>query len=335
VGISAQDEQIRHHKTSFDEYTASVVEKLTISNRHGLVQYTGWDKDTLAVRISIWVEAPNEGIAAEVHDQINISQNPAGKTLSYSTFFSQDFFSNYNFGVDYHIFGPQNLELEILNRFGNIMVEEYAGIVTITGEYGHLKIAKFRKAISGAVIQITNGDLAIGDLINAEIIHKNGQFELGSVADLSLTTDFSSASIHSIENLKLSATTSKLNIEQAGSVDIKTKHSDIVISNIQQKGFIESAQGSVTIKSIDASVKELTISGDHCPIEVNINNKLPFNLHGLVTNGQFFYPENKKIRTYKENNTLSFSRESSSKNKPVPNLIIFNQNSDIQLIVNQ
>ncbi len=333
VGISAQSEGTRHHKTRFDEYTASGIEKLTVNNRHGSIQYTGWDKDTLAVRISIWVEAPSSGIAAEVHDLIDISQQPTHKTLNYSTVFSQDFFSNYNFGIDYHIFGPKELELEILNRLGNINIEEYWGKITITGEYGHLKIARYREPIPKAIIQITNGDLDIGDLIKAEIIHENGQLKLGSAIELSLTTDFSTAQIHSIENLMLTATTSHMNIGQAGSVNIDAKHTDIIISNIHQHGFIESDRGSLDIQSIKSDLEELTISGDHCPIQIHIADKLSFNLHGEVTNGQFFYPENKKIRIYRENNTLSFSRESSSRNNPAPNLIVFTENSDIQLIV--
>ena len=335
VGISAQSQLTRHHKTRFDEYSASAIDKLTVGNRHGEVRYTGWEKDTLAVRISIWVEAPNSDIAAEVHDQIDISLRPAGKTLDYNTVFSQDFFSNYNFGINYHIFGPKELELEILNRLGNINIEEYCGTATITGEYGHLKIAKCHKAIPKAMIQITNGDLDIGHLKIAEIIHKNGHFELGNAVELSLTTDFSTASIHSVETLKLTATTSKMNIEQAGSVNLETRHTDIVISKLQQDGFVESYQGSVNIQAIESSLKELTIAGDHCPIQVHIADKLPFNLHGQVTNGQFFYPENKKIRIYKENNTLSFSGKNSSKNKPASSLIIFNQNSDIHLTVSQ
>jgi hypothetical protein len=335
VGISAQSDLTRHYKTKFDEYSASSIEKLVISNRHGEIQYTGWDKDTLAVRISIWVEAPSSDIASEVHDQINIFQQPTGKTLDYRTVFKQDFFSNYNFGIDYHIFGPQELELELMNRLGNIHIEEYFGTATITGEYGHLKIAKSHEALPKAVIHLSNGDLDIGDLINAEITHKNGRFKLGSAVDLSLTTDFSNAQIQNIEQLKLTAATSNLNIGQARSVNIQAKYTELIIAKIQQKGFIESDMGSVNIQSIESDLKELTISGDHSPVQVHIANKLSFNLHGQVTNGQFFYPENKKIRILRENNTLSFSRESRSKNIQTPSLIIFNRNSDIHLIVNQ
>lgn len=335
VGISAQSELIRHHKTRFDEYTASAINKLTLSNRHGHIQYTGWDKDTLAVRISIWVEAPTEAMAAEVHDQIDISQRPTGKTLDYSTVFSEGFFSNYNFGIDYHIFGPQALELEILNRLGNITIEEYFGKATITAEYGHLRIASFHEPIPQAIIQITNGDLDIGQLKKADITHKNGQLELGGADELSLTADFSVARIHRVNQLKLTTTTSQMNIGQAGSVNVKTKHTNLVISNLQQQGFIEGYRGSIHIESFESGLRELTLSGDRCPIRLHLAEKMPFSLHGQVINGQFFYPENKKIKIFRENNTLSFSADYSAKNKPAPKLIIFNKNSDIHLIVNQ
>lgn len=333
VGISAQNDLTRHHKTRFDEYTASSIDKLIINNRHGEIQYTGWDKDTLAIRISIWVEAPSSGIAAELHDQIDISQQPAGKTLDYSTVFRQDFFSNYLFGIDYHIFGPKDLELELKNRLGNISIEAYFGKASITGEYGHLKIASYQEALPKADIQITNGDLDIGEVIMADIIHKNGRFELGSAKDLTLTTDFSNAQIRHVDQLKLTAATSSLNIGQAGSVNIKAKHTQMVISKIKEFGFIESLMGNVDIKSIESSLNELTISGDHSPVQVHLAKELSFNLHGQVTNGQFIYPKNKRIRILRENNTISFSRESSSRTQAAPSLIIFNKNSDIQLVV--
>ncbi|GAO30496.1 hypothetical protein [Geofilum rubicundum] len=332
VGVSAQRDLSRHHQTKFDEYLASSIEKLSISNRHGMIHYTGWDKDTLAIRVSIWVEAPNSEMATEVHEQINISQQPVGDSLDYRTSFEENFFSNFAFGIDYHIFGPRHLALELRNLLGDITLEEYNGSASLTAEYGNLTITKNAVAMPKAIIQVTNGDLTIGDLQKAEITHKNGQLQIKHVGELSLISDFSTATINRVEKMNLRATTGKMNIGQAGSVNLTTKRTDIVISELRQHGFIESQRGRIQIQSVHRSLQELTLAGDLTPIELQLADDLPFNLHGQVTNGQFIYPEKKKIRTLKENNTLSFSGAYNSKNKTVPNFIIFNKNSDIQLI---
>jgi hypothetical protein len=332
VGISAQRELSRHHQTKFDEYTASSIEKLTISNRHGLIHYTGWDKDTLAIRISIWVEAQDSEMAAEVHEQIHISQHPVGDSLAYRTSFQQNFFSNFTFGIDYHIFGPHHLSLQLHNLLGDITLEDYNGAISISSEYGNVTIDKQSAAIPKAVIRVTNGNLTTGHLKMADVIHKNGKLQMNQVDELKLTSDFSTAAIHQVEKMNLTTTTGKMNIGQAGSVNLITKNTHIVISELQQQGFIESQQGSILIQSVHNRLKELTLAGNHTPIELHLPDDLPFNLHGQVSNGQFIYPEKKKIRVLKEQNTISFSGAYNSKNKTAPSLILFNKNSDIQLI---
>ena len=330
--ISGQTKFSRHHKTQFNEYNTSTIKKLIVDNSHGEVNYTGWDKDTLSIRISIWVEASYSGTANEILNQINIFNRSYENTIDYNTHFSTNFFSNYNFGIDYHIFGPKNLELEVHNRLGNINLNDCCGKMKITGDYSNLKISESNKAISKANIKIINGNIDLAILASAEIIHKNGKLKLTKADNLLLNTDFSTANIKNIGILKLNANTSKLNIQQADYVDLETRHSNILISNLNQHGFIESYEGSIDIKTLKNSLDTLTIAGDHCPINVKIKNELPFNLHGQVNNGKLFYPENKEIRILKEDNIVSFSTENDSQNTSVANLIFFNKDSDIHLI---
>ncbi len=90
----------RFHKSQSDAFASDNIKQLTINNRHGHLYFTGWNRDSVLINVSIWTEVPFQSLAADVHDQIAIASQRTSHGLSYQTVLRENFFSNYSFGID-------------------------------------------------------------------------------------------------------------------------------------------------------------------------------------------------------------------------------------------
>lgn len=329
-----QDQARRQHQTRDDQFAAADVQSLSITNRHGSIFYTGWDKEEVTVRVRIWVEAPNQTLAEEVLGLISVLQVPGGKQVDYRTVFADEFFSNYPFGIDYHIYGPDTLGLKLVNRLGKIQLENYKGRARVELNFGNFEISDEKSLPDSLQLQLTNGNLNLQQVRTANIHHRNGKATLAKAEQLQLQADFSTIHLKQVQDLQLEATTSHLQIEEAAHIQGHTSNSDLEIAYLVRGGFLEMERGEIQIKRLSNALHELTLAGSHTTMHLHTDKNMDYNLHGQIIDGKLHFPDSKQITILRENNLLTFSAEAKQRpaNRNAPALILLNNNSDIHVL---
>jgi hypothetical protein len=334
IPVHGQVEQVtasRFHKSRNETISSAKLEKLIVSNRHGSIFYTGWSKDTITVNVNIWVEAPNQILAADVYERISSVSQQLSKGISFRTILTENFHSNYNFGIDYHIYGPENLQLEFLNIYGNIEMSHASGSLNVKLEHGDLKIIHQKAMIPSADISIKNGNLSAEKLRTSTIHHTNGQINILETETSNLQLDFSSGSIKKSDNLKINANTAKIELGTITSLSLNARHTYIEINEIVGYGNLEIFDGQISILQLSQELTELTISALRSPVLINPSQRLPYTLHGQITNGELTHSEDSKLRIFREENVTSFSGRFNEKRDQVASIILFATNSNITI----
>lgn len=323
----------RFHKSQSDAFASDNIKQLTINNRHGHLYFTGWNRDSVLINVSIWTEVPFQSLAADVHDQIAIASQRTSHGLSYQTVLPENFFSNYSFGIDYHIYAPHHLLLDIRNRFGDIHLDQFSGNVKINMEYGNLIIANQPGEIKQADISLLNGNLTAENIISAKIIHHNGQLKLNEVDHLELNSDFSQINIRKVRELKIEAKNGKHQIGEVHIVELNSVHTTVDIQTLTGNGFFELSNGALTLRSIARGLGELTVSSDNAPIHIELGQNVPYTLHGQLENGIFTHSGEEDIRLFKEENITSFSGQSAHATNAPTTIILFGKSCTINFVV--
>jgi len=159
-------------------YRVGPSDRLSIENSFGNIVVTTWDKNEIQVDIEIGVHASSDEKAQHMLDQIQVSDNQSGQSISFKTDIGNmangKGNKNYNeddrrFYVDYRVSMPSGNPLNIENSFGKINVPDLKGITSLTSKFGELTTGKLTAA---KLVHVEFGKADIGKLNNTEVILK-------------------------------------------------------------------------------------------------------------------------------------------------------------------
>ena len=144
---------------------------LNIENSFGDVKITTWDKNEIKVDVHIEASSTDKELAETTFGKIDVRDKQEGKDISFVTSFGNDKKTNCNncsstMSIDYDIHIPASNPLTIKNSFGDIVIPDYSGSVSLTSMYGALTAGKLRK-LEKLVVQFGKANLK--DLSNVDV----------------------------------------------------------------------------------------------------------------------------------------------------------------------
>ncbi|MEM1219518.1 MAG: hypothetical protein AAGH79_11420, partial [Bacteroidota bacterium] len=134
------------------EFTQSVKKEFAIdanglvglANKYGNINLLTWEKDRAKIEVTITVQAGNEEKALKVFDRININFSDKGSSEVRVETQIESQNNNWwgssggsgEFTIDYEVFVPSTVELDLYNKYGNIDLAPVEGKTTINLKYG-------------------------------------------------------------------------------------------------------------------------------------------------------------------------------------------------------
>jgi hypothetical protein len=130
-------------------YNVSSGDKLDISNQFGKVDIKTWNKNEVKVDVHIETSSTVKQANDEMFDRIQVKHGKSGNTISFKT----DMENNDNrkdrngnqsnsIQIDYDVYMPASLALELKNRFGKVMVPDLTGKVNLDVQFGEVAAGK-------------------------------------------------------------------------------------------------------------------------------------------------------------------------------------------------
>jgi hypothetical protein len=234
--------QSKKEKRIAKTYDVSRSTEVLFENTFGLLQIETWDRNQVEVEIVVSVEMRNEKDAQKALDKIDIKieDGSLSSRLAFTTQVASMNNSNgERFSIDYRIKMPGNLKLTANNKFGETVIGDYSGDLTLRNEYGHLR-----------------ADRLTGD---SEVEVKFGKGEVDYMKGGELNVSYSDFRADRLDNTESSFSFSDVRIDQVGSINLKIKYGELVIDQIK------SLKGSADFTSIriDELSDELVLTGSY------------------------------------------------------------------------
>ncbi len=211
--------------------------KLNIDNNFGDVKVITWDKNEIQVDIHIEASSNEEKNAIKAFEGIEVKDNQSGNAISFKTDTDKGRNKNYNcnnchttMNVNYEIHLPASNSLDIENSFGDIVMPDYNGTVSLVSKFGSLTAGSLTNVED---VQVEFGKAKIKNLTNTKAIFKFSKIELDNITGSNtLKFEFCSASKVVLDNdataVNISESYSTLNIKPAANFsatyDISTSY---------------------------------------------------------------------------------------------------------------
>jgi hypothetical protein len=217
-------------------------DRLSVENSYGKVHINTWDKKEISVEVKILALHKNDSKAQELLDRIKISDIRTSGRISYKTIISTGNLvmnGKQSMSIDYTIYIPVGNPLSVVNKFGDVYLDDFSGELDLHVAYGALKAGK----LSGVdkAIKVQFGSAVITSIESGRLDIQYSKLNIEKAQKIDVINMFGSTNITSVQNLKID--------QRYGSMNVGTV--------AQMSGKIEFADFDVTklLKSIDLTMK--------------------------------------------------------------------------------
>jgi hypothetical protein len=141
-------------------YAVGSSDKILLDNKFGDIKISTWAKNEIKVDVNITVKARTDERAQKLLDVISIEDSKAGSDISFKTFTGDKKHKetgsddddddgdakhkddNTSFRINYTVYLPANATLSANDMFGDIVIGDYDGVLTVNSRFGSLTAGK-------------------------------------------------------------------------------------------------------------------------------------------------------------------------------------------------
>jgi len=289
--------QLSAHK---DDYTKTFSKSfevnsdaaLFVKNKFGKVHFINWEQNTISIEVTITVEASGEEKAQKFFDKIDIAISGNSERVTAITNFNNNFNNNNNnFSIDYLVRLPKSINLEVNNKFGDIIINEVTGKCDIELGYGKIEAKRLMNQHNNIVIKFSEG--YIGYVESSDLELKYSDLNIDEAVDMSAETKFSEFKIGSVNVLTLETGYDDDYIGFVRDLDIESGFSDIEVRNLEKRLVADCDYGGLTVKQVSRDFILIDITNSFADAKIGLYPEVSFKIVATVKMGDLDFPEDK------------------------------------------
>ena len=250
-------------------YSVDRNDKLSINNQYGKVSVHVWAKNEIKVDVEVKAFESSESAAQDLLESVKIIDLRQNDLISFKTTFektSVNFWSRIKNGkeerrgvqVNYEIYMPAKNALDLNNRYGSTIIEDFSGPVNISSSYGSFSSGKLDNPAND--VKVSYGSANMEDYSNGNLTIAYGSLKLVNASKVNASIKYSGAKIAKLTN--------------GGTFDL-------------------SYSGGFRIDEVDRNVKNLIINSSYSGVTLGIDENADFNFDVTVSYAGFNYNNDK------------------------------------------
>jgi hypothetical protein len=277
-----------------------------IVNKYGDISIETWEKDSVKVEIFVQVSEKSRDKLRKKMDEISFELTQSGHYIVINTrvgdtknvLFSEFNKLKENIGIsesqveiNMKVKVPDNLELRISNKFGNVFIEDYKGDITLDMSNGKLKANN----LSGYVnLKINFGDAIINTIDSGTLEIYYGKFNLSSAKKIKVTSKTSDITITEVEQLIVNSSRDTYRIRMIDDFETESSWTDFSITEFKHKSDVRMNYGDLSIENVKTSFENIFIDAHSSKISLCFDKKSDINFD-ITTDKDLSLPMNSKI----------------------------------------
>lgn len=284
-------------KELLQEYSIDESKYFQIVNKFGEVHIENWEQNKLSINVTITVDSKSEEKANDFFEKVEITFTEMDTLISAITELKSSI-NNIDFSIDYEIFMPNYLRIDLTNSYGDVYIQELNGKSLMNIKYGTLHAEKLlfgeTKPRSVLILSYSEGYIEECDWLKLKInfseikINKSEALIIKSKyseIDIEETNSIVAESmydqsfdIEAIENFVCTGEYSSYNIEKLSKlIKVDLKYSDLEVEKVE-KNFtslditLKYANAEITIEN--SASYQLLAESEYGNIEIENDENL-------------------------------------------------------------
>jgi len=257
--------------------------RLDISNKYGKIQVIQWKKDSVRLEVEIAVKSSSMSKLDKIMDNIEIEFTGTNyyviaKTRFGSTnnTFLNDLMdlsgaiipSKNQVEINYTVMAPSNMTINLVNKFGDIFIDDMKGNVTINLSNGDIKINRLEGESN---INVNFGNGTINYLNNAKLILTYADFEIRNAGQLSIVSKSSKIIINKVDIIKTESSRDKYSISEVNNLFGESYFSHLQIYKLNEEVNFTSRYGEFTADSVATDFSYINLHSEYADMNLTLS----------------------------------------------------------------
>ena len=268
------------NKSTVRSFKANSSTAVNITNKYGKVHVNTWNKDSVLIEINFYGEATSDAKLEDIKESINFDISSSGNAITAQTVFQKSggiitefvdaFVPSSQVVIDYTLYIPMDVNLNINNKFGNVYVDDFKGDVNINIANGDLKANELE---GSTTLRLSSGDADIDKVSNGEFFLSYSNLDIDEVIGLQLETRSSRINIEEANYLRLKSRRDKYKLGMIKELMGTGNLSTISIEEFNDEFNVEMKYGGVELESIEPEFTFVNISSEYTDIDINFQRE--------------------------------------------------------------
>jgi len=312
-GLNAQEElKKEYHK----EYKVNPSMTLDLSNRYGDIDVQTSETDQVIIDVKVTLKFPNRERAEKLLSYIEVEFTEEPDRISARTVIDEKFsFSGWSgesrrFRIDYNVRMPEKMNLKLVNRYGNTVLDDLSGQVTLDIKYGNLTAASLKrgneKPLNSLSLAYGKGSVEEAGWLDA-IFRYCSNFTISRSQALLVDSKYSKVQLGTVSSLVGETKYDNLKIDNINNLVLESGYTDINIGTLTKKLDFKVAYGSFSINRVPAGFESIELDARYTGVRVGIDETANYKLNGEVSYGGLKFNEDnyKNIKRIVENTSTT------------------------------
>ncbi|PTX62683.1 hypothetical protein C8N46_10279 [Kordia periserrulae] len=262
-------------KTITKEFSVNSDALLKVTNSYGTVQLTSWDKNTVAIEVTIQTNGDSESKVTERLAQIGVDFTNTNDMVNAKTRFNDgskawwkwNKRNNVNVTVNYNIKFPKGNELDISNDHGKIFLDKAENKVSLSADYGGMEIGELLSHHNTLSFDYSN-DVTVAYIKDGRINADYSSFSVKEAENIKLNADYTQSVFGKVRNIEYRCDYKLLQIEEANNVQGAGDYLSLRLGKISGNVDLKADYGSIKIAEMTNNAGNIDIESEYAGIKI-------------------------------------------------------------------
>jgi len=267
---------------------------LEISNKYGQVIINTWKKDSVLIKIDVTGFGKDRDASKKLLERAEFEFSQIGDYVIAETIldrsqgfikdlwnsigdYSKSLLGKNKLSIDYEIYMPTSGSINIIQKFGDLYIDDLHGKVTINLSNGNLKMDNLTGTLK---LDLEFGRANINHMKSGIINLRSAEFEVDQSNNIELTSSSSTTVFKTLSNLKIDSRNDRIRIDSLETLHGDGSFSNIFIKHISRTILADMNYGELWVSKVGRNFKDLQLKGKstdfdlmfakNCKIDVSI-----------------------------------------------------------------
>jgi hypothetical protein len=326
--LSAQDAR----KEYTENFSVKKGVTLVTDTKYSGVELLTWDKNEVDLMAVVEVKASSKNKAEEALKKVDISINQSGNTVSLETEMEKGWSKGVKVKINITIKVPAYINLDMDNAYGDLFIQEVAGLVILDMKYSNLKASQITRGNEKPFNQLdmaySNGTVEDAGWLEVDLAYSDMEIQNSSM--LFMESKYSKITCEKAGGIITQGAYDKYFIDELDSFVAELKYSGLKFGKLNNSLNLQSTYTSAKIEQVSSGFDEIEAELAYGNVHLGMAPGASYKLDAVAKYGKVLVAGEGRLSKSKEGTTQKVWGTVGSSAKSTINVITKYGNIEIE-----